>query len=163
MLCLNSTCLANVRKLFCYHYIKCGNVEEASIKAGFPKDTAFIDGMKTLALPQYQKLIREFKDAPTNSLLWAGLQRLAFGSVNDAIGLVFSENPIDASSIYGLDLFNVSEVKRVKGGGVEVKFFDRQKALEKMLDYANSNDSSNTAKSLLDALCSSSGGDAIDD
>ena len=29
-----------------------------------------------------------------------------------------------------LDLFNVSEIKRPKGGGLEIKFFDRLKALE---------------------------------
>ena len=51
-----------------------------------------------------------------------------------------------------LDLFNVSELKRVKGGGVEVKFFDRQKALEKMMEYAGSADQRSAAKSLLNAL-----------
>ena len=31
-----------------------------------------------------------------------------------------------------LDLFNVSEIKRPKGGGLEIKFFDRLKALERL-------------------------------
>lgn len=31
-----------------------------------------------------------------------------------------------------MDLFNISEIKRVKGGGMEIKFFDRIKALEKL-------------------------------
>jgi hypothetical protein len=32
----------------------------------------------------------------------------------------------------GLELFNVSEIKRPKGGGIEIKFFDRMKALERL-------------------------------
>jgi hypothetical protein len=62
-----------------------------------------------------------------------------------------------------LDLFNVSELKRVKGGGVEVKIFDRQKALEKMLDYSTANDNSVTAKNLIEALSTSTGGDTLED
>ncbi|CDD52605.1 terminase small subunit [Ruminococcus sp. CAG:379] len=59
-----------------------------------------------------------------------------------------------------LDLFNVSEIKKVKGGGLEIKFFDRQKALERMYEYASSADSGATARSLLAALAG--GGDGED-
>ena len=31
-----------------------------------------------------------------------------------------------------LDLFNVAEIKKPRGGGMEIKFFDRLKALEKI-------------------------------
>jgi hypothetical protein len=96
------------------------------------------------------------------SLIWSGLERLAFGSVNDAVFLVFSEELPPPSTIAKLDLFNVSELKRVKGGGVEVKIFDRQKALEKMLEYSSLSDSSATAKSLIEALSSPSGGDDLE-
>ena len=65
---------------------------------------------------------------------------------------VFSEELPPADVISRLDLFNVSEVKRVKGGGVEVKLFDRQKALEKMFEFLNSTDSAENAASLLLAL-----------
>jgi hypothetical protein len=85
----------------------------------------------------------------------SGLERLAFGSCNDAVYLVFSEELPPADVISGLDLFNVSEVKRVKGGGVEVKLFDRQKALEKLLEYLNTVDNSKNAASLLQALAGS--------
>lgn len=33
-----------------------------------------------------------------------------------------------------MDLFNISEIKRKKGGDVEIKFFDRLKALEHLRD-----------------------------
>jgi hypothetical protein len=90
------------------------------------------------------------------NLIWNGFERLAFGNINDAVLLVFSDELPPPSTISKLDLFNVSELKRVKGGGVEVKIFDRQKALEKMLEYSNSTDSSTTAKGLIEALCTSS-------
>ena len=33
-----------------------------------------------------------------------------------------------------MDLFNISEIKRKKGGDIEIKFFDRIKALERLGD-----------------------------
>lgn len=39
-------------------------------------------------------------------------------------------------SIEKMDLFNVSEIKRQKGGAIEVKFFDRLKALEKLSEIS---------------------------
>lgn len=96
-------------------------------------------------------------------LIWNGLERLAFGSINDAVFLVFSEELPPPSTIAKLDLFNVSELKRVKGGGVEIKIFDRQKAIEKMLDYANETDHSATAKNLIEALRAPNGGDTGED
>lgn len=33
-------------------------------------------------------------------------------------------------------MFNVSKIKRQKGGAVEIEFFDRMKALEKLLELS---------------------------
>ena len=146
------------RKLFCYLYLKLGNVYEAAIKAGFPPKTAFYEGIKTLEMASSQKVIKQLSNtiAPMRTMLiHSGLERLAFGNSNDAAYLVFSEELPSPTQISELDLFNVSEIKRVKGGGVEVKLFDRQKALEKMFDYANSSDSANSAVSFINALKSS--------
>ena len=35
------------RKLFCYFFLKLGNIHEAGIKAGFPEKDAYIEGIKT--------------------------------------------------------------------------------------------------------------------
>lgn len=143
------------RKLFCYLYLKLGNVYEAAIKAGFPPETAFYEGIKTLQMSSSQRVIKQLSNliAPMRTMLiHSGLERLAFGNSNDAEYLVFSEELPSPSQISGLDLFNVSEIKRVKGGGVDVKLFDRQKALEKMFDYANSSNSENSAVSFINAL-----------
>ena len=81
-----------------------------------------------------------------------GLKKLAFGKVNDAVTLVFSDDMPPPEILAKMQLFNVSSVKRVKGGGVEVQFFDRQKALEKLYDYALANQNGKLSESLLQAL-----------
>ncbi len=81
-----------------------------------------------------------------------GLEQLAFGKVNDAVRLVFAEEIPSQTVLSRMNLFNVSSIKRVKGGGVEVQFFDRQKALERLYDYAHAGQNGDTAESLLEAL-----------
>jgi len=81
-----------------------------------------------------------------------GLKKLAFGKVNDAVKLVFAEDIPPPEMLAKMQLFNISCMKRVKGGGVEVQFFDRQKALEKLYDYALSSQNVRTSESLLKAL-----------
>lgn len=85
-------------------------------------------------------------------LVTEGLRQLAFGNVNDAVRLAFAEEMPTAEMLAGMNLFNVSEIKRDKGGGVEVRFFDRLKALERLYDYAHSGQNGAAAASLLSAL-----------
>ena len=51
---------------------------------------------------------------------------------------MFTDKP-DIQEISSLDLFNVAEIKRPKDGALEIKFFDRIKALEK-LEAADNNE-----------------------
>lgn len=90
-----------------------------------------------------------------------GLRRLAFGEIQDAVSLLFETEEQILSSLPGLDLFNVSEIKRVKGGGMEIKFFDRLKALERLGDAVKS-DNAKSAVSFYDALERSAEGGADD-
>ena len=62
-----------------------------------------------------------------------GYRRLAFGCISDAVCLLFSDE-VSHEEIEKMDLFNISEIKRKKGGDIEIKFFDRLKALEKLED-----------------------------
>ena len=70
-----------------------------------------------------------------------GLKRLAFGEIKDAIYLLFADENEVAEKLPSLDLFNISEIKRPKGGGMEIKFFDRIKALEKLRDIKSNSPS----------------------
>lgn len=63
-----------------------------------------------------------------------GLRHLAFGEIQDAIQLLFAQENEILEKLPSLDLFCISEIKRPKGGGMEIKFFDRIKALEKLRD-----------------------------
>ncbi len=66
-----------------------------------------------------------------------GLRTLAFGSVNNAVSLLFAEDDENIlEKLPNYNLYNVAEIKRPKGGGLEIKFFDRIKALEKMAEIA---------------------------
>jgi hypothetical protein len=66
-----------------------------------------------------------------------GYEKLAFGSVADAVRLLFSDEP-DLNALESMDLFNIAEIKRPKGGGMEIKFFDRIKALQCMEEMDSS-------------------------
>lgn len=58
-----------------------------------------------------------------------GYETLAFGGIEDAVRLLFAEE-LKPEELEVLDLYNVAEIRRPKGGGMEIKFFDRLKALE---------------------------------
>ena len=60
-----------------------------------------------------------------------GYETLAFGGIEDAVRLLFCED-LKPEDLEGLDLYNVAEIRRPRGGGMEIKFFDRQKALERL-------------------------------
>ncbi len=94
-------------------------------------------------------------DNPEESAVKSGLRRLAFGGCGDAVALAFAEELPPPNVIEEMDLFNVSEIKRVKGGGVEIKFFDRLKALEKLYELETKQENKNSAAGLIEALSAS--------
>ncbi len=79
-----------------------------------------------------------------------GYFRLAFGCVSDAVNLLFM-NEATREQIETMDLFNISEIKRKKGGEIEIKFFDRLKALDKLSELSDLSDSG-SASSLYQAI-----------
>ena len=118
---------------FCRLYVRLRNPKEAALRAGFialPEHRA----LSLLSKMHIRQKISEFEkeSLADNALVCAGLQRLAFGSVADAIKLILSVNDNSSPDIDALDLFNVSEIKIANGKGMEIKFFDRLKALEKL-------------------------------
>lgn len=130
-----------------------GNAEEAAVRAGFDKDNALFEGVSCLRSESCKRLIAQLRNAVSDSgSVIAGLKRLAFGSCSDAVYLVFAEELPPPGVIEKLDLFNVSEIKRVKGGGVEIKLFDRQKALEKLFEFENAYSDRGNAAGLIEAL-----------
>lgn len=62
-----------------------------------------------------------------------GYERLAFGSTADAFKLLM-DNTSPEIIAENMNLFNVAEIKKPKDGAMEIKFFDRIKALEHLGD-----------------------------
>ena len=83
---------------------------------------------------------------------YSGLKRIAFAPVNDAVLLMAQLGEITAETIKPLDLFPVSEIKLPKGGGCEIKFYDRLKALELLLACEQNQDSAAQTSSFYQAL-----------
>lgn len=151
----------NKKKLFCCYFVKYGNIRESAVKAGFPSETAMLDGIECLRSAYCQKFISKLFSSLTCNIngIMSGLERLAFGNSNDAVSLAFSDDCPSADFISNLDLFNVSEIKKVKGGGVEIKLFDRLKALEKMFEFVSTCNSSSVADNFINALTNSNDND----
>ena len=137
---------------FCRHYVRLRNPKEASLRSGFTLLPEY-RGVALLSRKEIRDKITELeKQCPTTSnLVSAGLERLAFGSVSDAIRLILSVNDNSSPDIDSLDLYNVSEIKITNGKGMEIKFFDRFKALEKLAEIS-CDDRDNGALSFYEAI-----------
>ena len=130
------------REFYC-NYINTGNIKESAIKAGYLKSPEKI-GAKLLYKKEISSEIEKLYEEKQKNLLYktySGYERLAFGNIADAIRLLYLEDP-NSVNLENMDLFNISEIRKVKGGGVEIKFFDRLKALEKLenVSVCNSKD-----------------------
>lgn len=138
---------------FALHFCRSRNAEEAAIAVGISPTMAKTEGLKMLTKKTVLSRVRtERQNAPpTENAVLAGLERLAFGRANDAAALVFSEE-VTPHQLAKADLYNVSEIKKIKGGGVEIKFFDRQKALERLWEYSETLRHRSNAQSLIQAF-----------
>ena len=149
--------LTSKEKLFCtYCSVSC-NGREAAAKSGymFPEKAA-LRLLKRKEIKDYIDELDKQRRADRKDIA-QGYIRLAFGCVSDAIGLLYSEDP-EKKKLEEMDFFNISEIKRKKGGDIEIKFFDRLKALEKLQqlcdekDYMTENSLCNAISSCASAL-----------
>lgn len=132
--------LNSKEKLFCTYCSLGHSAKEAAGKSGymFPEKS----GLKLLRREdikkEIEKNIRQRREEQKN--ISEGYYRLAFGCISDAIKLLFTDE-ITSAEIESLDLFNIAEIKKKKGGDIELKFFDRLKALEKLQNISCESDS----------------------
>lgn len=130
--------LKEKEKLFCSYFSELRNARNAAAKAGYGILT-HRSAVKLLAREEIRKEIERIDRTRLVSIeeVISGYRQLAFGSVADALKLVYAEESPNSYELEGLELFNVSEIKRPKGGGIEIKFFDRLKALEHLEALSN--------------------------
>ena len=147
--------LSKREKLFCLNYVILPDGRDAAIKAGYtvsPQTAA----AKLLSRKDISDEISSLAKVqmPHRNEAAAGYRRLAFGNVTDALRLIFCEDPPSEEELKEMNLFNVAEIKRPKGGGIEIKFFDRLKPLERLAEMSG-DDAPNGALPFYQALESS--------
>lgn len=128
-------------KTFCNCFVSHGSADEAAYNAGFVRNPKR-SGEELLCREDIADEIKRLGKCRTSSLseiATVGYRRLAFGKISDAVSLLYMENP-SREQLEHMDLFLVSEIKRPKDGSMEIKFFDRLKALEKLTDDSEKED-----------------------
>lgn len=132
-----------------FELLRSRNIFEACKRAGIEISTAF----KMLGDKQIKREMTELDGelSPLKNEALEGYRKIAFGNANEAIRLIFNEEPTKID-LENLELFNVSEIKRPKGGGLEIKFFDKLKALEKISQLTPESDEKSGAELFLEKL-----------
>ena len=128
-------------KTFCNCFVSCGSADAAAYNAGFVRNPKR-SGEELLCREDIADEIKRLGKCRTSSLseiATVGYRRLAFGKISDAVSLLYMENP-SREQLEHMDLFLISEIKRPKDGSMEIKFFDRLKALEKLTDDSEKED-----------------------
>ena len=141
--------LKNRERLFCFYFVDSLNAERSAQKAGYKNPD--VSGQRLLLREEiiaYIKEVLSLRKELYSALSYCGYQKLAFSSVSDAVSLLFMESP-DKEALENMDLFMVQEIKKPRDGALEIKFFDRVKALEKLSEQ-NVDDNGNMG--LMDAL-----------
>ena len=126
--------LSKKELLFCGLYASLRNGREAALGAGYLLSPE-LRGAKLLLRPEIRRKIEQLTEKNRfKAEAAAGFRRLAFGCAADAVSLLFAGEDFDPGRLRGMDLFNIAEIKQLKSGQVEIKFFDRHKALEKLFE-----------------------------
>ncbi len=119
-------------KSFCCFFAAGGDTEDAARLAGY--DRPELSGAALIAREEIAREIESLRQGAAliaRQRAAAGYERLAFGKVTDAVSLLFAES-MTKEELEALDLFQVAEIRRPKEGALEIKFFDRMKALERL-------------------------------
>ncbi len=129
--------MTSKEKLFCIYFASGRSPSEAAAKSGFRFGERA--GLKLLKREEIRNEIRRCIQQRSDEKqdVSEGYYRLAFGCSGDGIKLLFKDE-VTEEEIDSMDLFNISEIKRKKGGDIEIKFFDRIKALERLGDLDSS-------------------------
>ena len=115
---------------FCRLFLFSGDKEAAARKAGYqsPRQTAErLLKREDILL----ELGRRFALEEGEEKEKQGYARLAFGDIADAVSLLYRED-MTPQELSAMDLYNVSEIKRAKGGAMEIRFYDRMQALARL-------------------------------
>lgn len=140
-------------RLFCSAYARLGNGADAAGKAGYAALTRERTALRLLTREDIRQEVARCLEAHRRHsavMGLVGLERLALGGTGEAAALLAKGEELSPEELRQLDLFGVSQLKSFKGGGVEIKFFDRLRALELLIQQVDKEE--NTSHSLYQAL-----------
>lgn len=147
----NNRGLTPREKLFCVYFVNSADAEQSAIDAGYGKNPL----QKALMLLSRSDVADEIANlAKVNERVMSKVARcaykkLAFGSIADAISLLYMDSPTK-KQLQDMDLYMVSEIKKLKDGSMEIKFYDKMKAFEKLCK--DDVEGKGVGNSLVDAL-----------
>lgn len=123
-------------KAFCRSYLKTGDVEKAAKLSGIKSDPYELLAQDKIA-GEINRLGKALNRTAEHIARYA-LIRLAAGSFSEAAGLIFADEKSDLSKA---DMLSVSEIRK-KGESIEIKFFDRFKAIQCLTEGFGENENS---------------------
>lgn len=139
-------------KEFCHYTAVVGDPERAAALAGYKHPSS-----------AWQELIirREIVDeigrrAEAMQRIYratalSGLYRLAVGDISDAMTLLYKDS-VTKEDLAELDLSCVAEIKRTKDKSMEIKFFDRIKAMSMLNDLLGADADAGATGGLIEAM-----------
>ena len=135
--------MAGEQKRFARFFFYLRNLREAALHTGARAEEAEDRGLELLHSAETEAELKKLEEADSDTLSYVkrGLNRIAFGAVNDAVKLVFDAENMTARDIMGMDLFNVSEIK-ISGKNV----------LEKLGELAPQLDGGGESKRLIESI-----------
>lgn len=130
------------QKAFCVYYADSADMTQAAIDAGYKKNP--YQKARTLLsrsdiADEIVRVISNRKKIMSHMAL-VGYEKLALGSIADSVSLLYMES-VTKDELRNLDMSCVSEIKKLKDGAMEIKFFDRNKALEKLMSLEDTSQS----------------------
>ena len=144
---------------FCLSFMQSGDAQLSARSAGFRNPDS--EGERLLCNEKIcaeLERLSELRGRLLSAMSVIGYQRLAFGSAADAASLLFEENP-SRETLGKMDLVLVSEIRRPKDGAMEIKFFDRARALEKLASLSMERESSGSLYDAIGSVAERSEGD----
>ncbi len=144
---------------FCLSFMQSGDAQLSARRAGFRNPDS--EGERLLCNEKIcaeLERLSELRGRLLSAMSVIGYQRLAFGSAADAASPLFEENP-SREALGKMDLFLVSEIRRPKDGAMEIKFFDRARALEKLASLSMERESSSSLYDAIGSVAERSEGD----
>ncbi len=144
--------LSKKERLFCVYYAHSADVKQSALKAGFKTDPEE-NGIMLLSdqkVADYVMSILKTRENVLSYMALLGYEKLAFSGISDAISLLYMDKP-KKETLESMNLLNISEIKKLKDGAMEIKFFDRLKAIDNLSDTKHIDHDG--ATSLVDALC----------